>query len=55
MSDETTKKPDLKLVPEEGLDEEELEFRSIRKDLPGVKGASAVGVVTIRRQDAGQK
>jgi hypothetical protein len=47
MSDETTKKPDLKLVPEEELDEEELEFRSIRKDLPGVKGASAVGVVTI--------
>jgi hypothetical protein len=47
MSDEATKKPDLKLVPEEELDEEELEFRSIRKDLPGVKGASAVGVVTI--------
>src|SRR5262249_17576704 len=44
MSDETTKKPDLKLVPEEELDEEELEFRSIRKDLPGVKGASSVGV-----------
>src|SRR5262245_3368163 len=47
MSDEATKKADLKLVPEEELDEEELEFRSIRKDLPGVKGASAVGVVTI--------
>jgi hypothetical protein len=47
MSDEATKKPDLKLVPEEELDEEELEFPSIRKDLPGVKGASAVGVVTI--------
>src|SRR5262244_1448429 len=47
MSDETTKKPDLKLVPEEELDEEELEFRSIRKDLPGVKGASSVGVVAI--------
>jgi len=46
MSDEV-KKPDLKLVPEEELDEEEREFRALRRDLPGVKGASAVGLVTI--------
>jgi hypothetical protein len=47
MSDEQAKKPDLKLVAEELLDEEEREFRAIRRDLPGVKGASAVGLVTI--------
>jgi hypothetical protein len=47
MSDEGTKKPKLELVPEEELDEEEREFRAIRRDLPGVKGASAVGLVTI--------
>ena len=29
------------------LDEEEQEFRSIRRDLPGVKGASAAGIVAI--------
>jgi hypothetical protein len=28
------------------LDEEEQEFRAIRRDLPGVKGASAAGIVT---------
>src|SRR5215472_295957 len=32
---------------EEQLDEEEAEFRAIRKDLPGVKGASASGIVAI--------
>lgn len=48
MSDEQAKKPEhLKLVPEEELDEEEQEFRAIRRDLPGAKGASAVGLVTI--------
>jgi hypothetical protein len=31
----------------EQLDEEEAEFRSIRRDLPGAKGASAAGTVTI--------
>ena len=39
-------KPDLKVVSEE-LDEEEAEFRAMRRDLPGVKGASAAGIVTI--------
>src|SRR5262249_2236642 len=48
MADETTKKPEhLKLVPEEELDEEEQEFRAIRQDIPGAKGASAIGIVTI--------
>jgi len=31
----------------ERLDEEEAEFRAIRRDLPGVKGASAAGIVAI--------
>jgi hypothetical protein len=48
MSDEQAKKPDhLKLVPEEELDEEEREFRALRRDVPGVKGASEVGMLTI--------
>ena len=48
MSDETTKKPDhLKLVPEEELDEEEKEFRALRRDTPGVKGAADIGILTI--------
>ena len=32
---------------EEQLDEEEREFRAMRRDLPGVKGASAAGIVAI--------
>ena len=31
----------------EQLDEEEREFRALRRDLPGVKGASAAGIVAI--------
>jgi hypothetical protein len=31
----------------EQLDEEEAEFRAIRRDLPGVKGGSAAGIVAI--------
>ena len=31
----------------EELDEEEKEFRTLRRDLPGVKGSSAAGIVTI--------
>jgi hypothetical protein len=34
-------------VEQEQLDEEEKEFRSLRRDIPGVKGASAVGIVAI--------
>jgi hypothetical protein len=48
MSDEQAKKPDhLMLVPEEELDEEEKEFRALRRDLPGVKGAADVGIITV--------
>jgi hypothetical protein len=46
MSDET-KNPKLKVVSDQELDEEEREFRALRRDLPGVKGASAVGIVAI--------
>jgi hypothetical protein len=35
------------LTHEEQLDEEEQEFRALRQDLPGVKGASAAGIVSI--------
>ena len=37
----------LAIVPKEELDEEEAEFQKLRRDLPGVKGASAVGIVSI--------
>jgi hypothetical protein len=45
MTDEA-KKLDLKVVSEE-LDEEEAEFRALRRDVPGAKGASAAGIVAI--------
>ena len=45
MADETSK-PKLAIVAEE-LDEDEIEFKKLRRDLPGVKGASAVGIVSI--------
>jgi len=34
-------------VDQEQLDEEEQEFRAMRRDLPGVKGESAAGIVAI--------
>ena len=48
MSDDSIR-PKLEAVPltEEELDEEEREFRALRRDLPGVKGASAAGIVAI--------
>jgi hypothetical protein len=48
MSDENTK-PKLEVVTptNEELDEEEQEFRALRRDPPGVKGASAAGIVSI--------
>jgi hypothetical protein len=46
MEDETPK-PKLEIVNNEELDEEEREFRRLRRDLPGVKGASAVGIISI--------
>src|SRR5262245_57986456 len=45
MEDETAK-PKLSVVAEE-LDEDEREFQKLRRDLPGVKGASAIGIVSI--------
>jgi hypothetical protein len=45
MADEPSK-PKLAIVAEE-LDEDEAEFKKLRKDLPGVKGTSAVGIVSI--------
>lgn len=35
------------IVTEETLDADEAEFARLRRDLPGVKGASAVGIVSI--------
>jgi len=40
-------KPKIELVPEEQLDEDEAEYRKMRRDLPGVKGASAAGIRAI--------
>jgi hypothetical protein len=57
ISTEETPKPDVEQNSQpaesmsqaelEQLDEEEKEFRALRCDLPGVKGASAAGIVTI--------
>src|SRR6516164_2503486 len=45
MTDESSK-PKLAVVAEE-LDEDEIEFKKLRRDLPGVKGARTVGIVSI--------
>jgi hypothetical protein len=45
MTTDDTAKPKLEVVPD--LDEDEKEFRALRRDLPGVSGASAVGIVAI--------
>lgn len=42
-----SEKPRLELVSDETLDEDEAEFRKLRRDIPGVKGSSAVGIVAI--------
>jgi hypothetical protein len=34
-------------VDQEQLDDEEQEFRALRRDLPGVKGAGSAGIVAI--------
>lgn len=47
MSDDAAKKTKLEVVSEEALDEDEAEFKKLRRDLPGVKGASAIGIVSI--------
>jgi hypothetical protein len=46
MADEV-KKPKLEVVSDEELDEEEREFRALRRDLPGVKGAAEVGMISV--------
>jgi hypothetical protein len=48
MTDET-QKTKLEIVPptEEELDEDEREFRALRRDLPGVKGAGEAGLIAI--------
>src|SRR5215472_7322308 len=46
MSEETIK-PKLELVSSEELDEEEEEFRRLRRDVPGVKGAADIGMLTV--------
>jgi hypothetical protein len=40
-------KPKLEIVPSEQLDEEEAEFRKLRRDLPGVEGAADIGLIAV--------
>jgi hypothetical protein len=47
MSDEQTNKPKLEVVPSEVLDKEEEEFRRLQRGVPGVKGASDIGLLTV--------
>jgi hypothetical protein len=47
VADNTTNPMTAPPSLEEELDEEEAEFRALRRDLPGVKGASAAGIVSI--------
>jgi hypothetical protein len=44
MSDET--KPRLEIVQSD-LDQEEQEFRALRRDVPGARGAGDVGILTV--------
>jgi hypothetical protein len=46
LSDEQPK-PKLEVISTEQLDEDEAEFRALRRDLPGVKGASEAGLLAI--------
>jgi hypothetical protein len=45
--DNVTELPTTASATEAELDADEEEFRKLRRDLPGVKGASAAGIVTI--------
>lgn len=50
MQPQPTSEPEPETAPSttlEDLDEEEAEFRALRRDLPGVRGASAAGIVAI--------
>jgi hypothetical protein len=44
---EDNKKLKLEAVHDEELDEDEKEFQALRRDVPGAKGASAAGIVSI--------
>jgi hypothetical protein len=46
MSQDVTKKFEI-VATDEALDDDEREFRALRRDLPGVAGASAAGIVVI--------
>jgi hypothetical protein len=47
-ADEAAPTPNPGITPSvTELDEDEAEFRKLRRDLPGVKGASAIGIVSI--------
>jgi hypothetical protein len=47
QSDPPIEPAEAQMSTEEQLDEEELEFRALRRDLPDVKGSNAAGTVTI--------
>ncbi len=47
MTDESDPKPEVVHPTPEELDEEEKEFRALRRDLPGVAGAAEVGMLTV--------
>jgi hypothetical protein len=47
MSDEPASKPKLEVVSPEELDEEEKEFRALRRDQDGTKGAAEIGMLTV--------
>ncbi|SRR6266496_1972496 len=50
QAEEEEQRARLKLVTpeqEEELDEDEREFQALRKDVPGVKGSSALGIVAV--------
>ena len=47
MSTDETGKPKLSVIAGEELDQEEEEFRRLRCDLPGVKGAADAGMITV--------
>jgi hypothetical protein len=40
-------KPKLEVIAAEQLDEEEAEFRKLRRDVPGVRGAGDAGMLTV--------
>jgi hypothetical protein len=43
------------ITPPEDFDDDEREFRALRRDLPGVKGASSAGIVALSVGKAPEK